>query len=117
LDAGGMGLKKSTAIARALTDCGDLEGGQFFQLVEADFHIAVGALPAQTQFPASGVNLRNVGQMIAHKKFVVGGDGGAQISERRLVIGRPVGQFDQWLFAGQCVENGFRPRSRRQQGR
>jgi hypothetical protein len=43
LDAGDLGLKKSTAIARALTDCCDLDGGQFFQLVEAEFRVAVGA--------------------------------------------------------------------------
>jgi hypothetical protein len=41
----------------------------------------------------TGIDLRNVGEMIADEKFVVGGYGGAH------------------------VENGFRPRSRRQQGR
>ena len=79
--------------------------------------ITVGALSANIQLPSTGVDLRNVREMIADEKFVVGGNDGAQISERRLVIRRPVGQFDQRLFAGQSVENGFRARALGQQGR
>jgi hypothetical protein len=90
LDAGDMGLKQSAAISRALADGGDFERRQFIQLVDADLQIAVGALSAQIQFPRTSVDLRNVREMIADEKFVVGGDGGAQISERCLVIGRPV---------------------------
>jgi hypothetical protein len=53
------------------------------------------------QAPAGNSDLRNVGQMVAHEKFVVGRNRRAQISKRRLVIGRPGGQFDQGLFARQ----------------
>ena len=112
-----MGLEQSAEISRALADRGDFECGQLLQLVETDLQIAVGALSANIQLPSTGVDLRNVREMIAHEKFVVGGNGGTQIGERRLVVRRPVGQFDQGLFAGQSGENGFRPRSRRQQGR
>jgi len=110
-----MGLEQSAAISRALADGGDFERGQFFQLVESDLQITVGALSANIQLPSTGVDHRNVGQMVAHEKFVVGSDGGAQIRERRLVIGRPIGQFDQRLFAGQSVEDGFRARALGQQ--
>ncbi len=67
-----MGLNESPAISRALTDGDDFEGGQPLQVVKSDLQIAVGALSAEIQFPRTGVDLRNVREMIADEKFVVG---------------------------------------------
>jgi hypothetical protein len=48
-------------ISRALTDRDDVEGGQFFQRVETDLHISVGALAADIQLPSTGTTTRRRG--------------------------------------------------------
>src|SRR5262245_49038087 len=44
--------------------------------------------------------------MVANEKCVVRGDRGAEIFDRRLVVGRTIAELDQRLLAGQRIEHG-----------
>src|SRR6202022_983993 len=107
LDAGDVRLEQTAPVARALADRNHFVGGQALQALEIDLHLTVRTVTADRELPGLGIDLRNVGEMIAHEERVVGRDRRAEIFDRRLVVRRPVGQFDQWLLARQRVEDGL----------
>src|SRR5262249_54660336 len=107
LHTGDVGLKESPAPAGTLTNGGNLEGRQLFQLFETDLQVFLGAFPADTQLPCAAVDLRNVGNVVAHEKLVIGSDWSAQIAQRCLVIGWSLRQPDQRFFAGKRFKSRF----------
>ncbi len=104
LDAGHMRLEQPAPVARALIDGDELVGRHLLEIVERDCGLAVGALAADVDLPGLRIDLGNIGEMIAHEERIVGGDGGAEIFNRRLVVRRPITELDQRLLAGQRVE-------------
>src|SRR5262249_61319421 len=87
-----------------------------FEIVERELGLTVGALAADHDLPGSNIDLRNNGEMVANEKRVVRRDGGAEIFNRRLVVGRPIAELDQRLLAGQRIEHRVAAHPLRQGG-
>ena len=105
-DARHVRLKQAAAIARALIDGNHLGGGHRLEIVERDLRCAIGAIAADGKLPGLGVDLGNDRQVIAHEERVVRRDRGAEIFERRFVVGRPVAELDERLLSRLRVEHG-----------
>ena len=106
-DAGHVRLEQAAAVARALADRDHLGRRHRLEVVEGELDPAIGAVAADREPPGLGVDVRNVGQVIAHEERVVRGDRGAEGRHRALVVRRPIGELDQGLLAGQGLEDGL----------
>jgi hypothetical protein len=110
-----MRLRPSAAVAGALAHSGDLDLLEpCLQLIKGQLQRRRRSLAADLQPPAIGIDLvGDIGEVIADEERVVGCDRGSEVRHRRLVIGRPVAQLDQRLFARKRVEDRGVVNSRR----
>jgi hypothetical protein len=111
LDARNMRLEKAAAVPRALTDSDNLLRRQFFEDLEIDLRLTLGALPAKGEFPVSRFDFRDLGKMIAHKKGIVRRERRLQKGDWRFVIGRTMGEPDERFLAGERIKNRLRARA------
>src|SRR5262245_28985325 len=104
--AGNVRLEQPAPVARAQVDSRQLDRRKGLEIVERELDLAVRALAADRELPGLGVDLRDAGEVIANEEGVVRRDGSAKIFQRRLVVGRPIAELDQWLLARQRIQYG-----------
>jgi hypothetical protein len=115
--AGNVGLHQAAAVAGALTEGDHFHGREPVQIIQPELDLAIRTIPANGRLPGSGVDLWNIGEVVAREKGVVGSDVGAEIFNWRFVVWRPIGPFDERLLARQCVQDRFHARALGQHGR
>src|SRR5262245_46174237 len=104
--AGNVRLEQPAPVARAHVHRRQLDRRQGLEIVEGELGLAVRPLAADRELPGLGIDLRNTGEMVADEKRVVRRNRGAEIFQRRLVVGRPIAELDQRLLARQRIEHG-----------
>lgn len=109
-----MRLEQAAPIAGALVDRDHLGGRHLFEIIEAEGGLTVRGFATDRQPPFGGVDLGNVGQVVADEKRIVRRQRGAEILERRFIVRRPVRELDQRLLAGQRVHDDLAARALRQ---
>ena len=100
-----MRLEQAAPIAGALVDRDHLGGRHLFEIIEAESDLAVRGFATDGQPPFGGVDLGNVGQVVADEKRIVRRQRRAEILERRFIVRRPVRELDKRLLARQRVHD------------
>src|SRR6266849_7338428 len=105
---------QAAPIAGALIDGSYFKSRHLLHVVESELGLRIRTLAADGHLPGLDIDLRNIRDVISHKKGVVRRDGAAEIFDWRLIIRRSIGQFDERLLARQEVKNCLCPRALRQ---